>query len=87
MLSRLSYVWFFVIPWTVAHQTPLSMGFSRQKIVEWVAISSSRGSFRPRDGTQVSHAFCIGRQVLYHQVEFAYNFQYTLNQIQITYNT
>ena len=32
-------------------------------ILEWVAISSSRGSFRPRDRTQDS---CIGRQTLYH---------------------
>ena len=27
----LSYVWFFVTPWTVAHQAPLSMEFSRQE--------------------------------------------------------
>ena len=27
----LSYVLFFGTPWTVAHQTPLSMEFSRQK--------------------------------------------------------
>ena len=27
----LSHVWFFVIPWTVAHQAPLFMGFSRQE--------------------------------------------------------
>ena len=25
-----SYVWLFATPWTVAHQAPLSMGFSRQ---------------------------------------------------------
>ena len=25
----LSYAWLFVTPWTVAHQAPLSMGFSR----------------------------------------------------------
>ena len=29
-------------PWTVACQAPLSMGFSRQKMLEWVAISFSR---------------------------------------------
>ena len=34
-------------PWTVAYQAPLSMGFSRQKKLEWVAMSSSRGSSRP----------------------------------------
>ena len=27
----LSYVWLFVTPWTVAHQPPLSVGFSRQE--------------------------------------------------------
>ena len=35
----------FVTPWTiVAHQAPLSMGFFQARILEWVAISSSRGS-------------------------------------------
>ena len=33
------------------------------RILEWVAISSSRGSSQPRDQTCVS---CIGRQILYH---------------------
>ena len=31
MLSGFSCVQFFAIPWTVAHQAPLSMGFSRQE--------------------------------------------------------
>ena len=31
MLSRFSRVRLFVTPWTVARQTPLSMGFSRQE--------------------------------------------------------
>ena len=31
MLSRFSHVWLCVTPWTVAHQAPLSMGFSRQE--------------------------------------------------------
>ena len=50
------------IPWIVARQAPLSMGFSRQED-EWVAISFSRGSSRPRDQTCVS---CIGRRILDH---------------------
>ena len=33
--------------WTVAHQAPLSMEFSR--ILEWVAISFSRGSSLLKD--------------------------------------
>ena len=31
MISHLSLVQFFVTLWTVAHQVPLSMGFSRQE--------------------------------------------------------
>ena len=38
-------------------------GILQARILEWVAISSSRGSSRPRDQTCVS---CIGRRVLYH---------------------
>ena len=34
--------------WTVAHQVPLSVGFSRQEYWSGAAISSSRGSSRPR---------------------------------------
>ena len=41
-------------PWTVAHQTLLSMGFLQARILDWVAIPSSRGSSQPRDWTQVS---------------------------------
>ena len=29
--KSLSHVWLFVTPWIVAHQAPLSMGFSRQE--------------------------------------------------------
>ena len=31
-------------PWTVAHQAPLSMGWSQARTQEWVALPSSRGS-------------------------------------------
>ena len=49
MLSHFSCVRLFATPWTIAlHGNPLSMGFSRQEL-EWVAISFSRGSSRPRD--------------------------------------
>ena len=57
MLSHFSHVQLFATPWTVAHQT---------RILEWAAISSSRGPSRPRDQTCVSHISCTGRQVLYH---------------------
>ena len=41
-------------PRTVALQAPLSMGILQARIVEWVAMPSSRGSSQPRDRTQVS---------------------------------
>ena len=62
----LSRVWLFVILWTVAHQAPLSMGILQARILEWVAVSSSRGSSWPWDQTRVFGISCTGRQVLYH---------------------
>ena len=47
-------------------QAPLSMGLSQARILEWVTISSSWGSSRPRDRTHVSFASCIGKGILYH---------------------
>ena len=41
-------------------------GILQARILAWVAISSSRGSSRPRDRTCVCCVSCIGRQVLYH---------------------
>ena len=38
-------------------------GISQARILEWVAVSFSRGSSQPRDQTHVS---CISRRVLYH---------------------
>ena len=44
----------FATPGTVARQAPLSMGILQARILEWVAMPSSKGSSRPRDWTQVS---------------------------------
>ena len=41
-------------------------GISEARILEWVDISSSRGSSQPRDLTQVSCVSCIGRQIIYY---------------------
>ena len=41
-------------------------GISQARILEWVSISSSRGSSQPRDGICISYVSCIGRRVLYH---------------------
>ena len=49
----------FVTPWTVAHQAPLSMGFSRQEHWSGLPFPSSP----PRDRNGLSY-ICIGRWVL-----------------------
>ena len=41
VLSYHSHVWLFVTPWTVAHQAPLSMGFSRQEYRRGLPFPSS----------------------------------------------
>ena len=41
-------------------------GISQARILEWVAVSSSKGSSQPRDQTHVSCVCCIGSPILYH---------------------
>ena len=48
-MHMLSHVQNFETPWTVAYQAPLSTGIFQARVLEWVAISSSRGSSQPRD--------------------------------------
>ena len=54
VLTRFSYVWLFETPWTVAYQAPLSMGILQARMLEWVAMPSSRVSSQARGRTQVS---------------------------------
>ena len=52
-VQSLSRVCLFVTPWTVACQAPLSMGILQARILEWIAMPSSRGSSQSRDQIQV----------------------------------
>ena len=61
-----SRIQLFATPWTAARQVSLSMGFLKARILEWVAISSSRGSSWPRDRTHLSYVSCICRWVVLH---------------------
>ena len=45
---------FTVTLWTIACQCPLFIGFSQTRILEWVAMPSSRGSSQPRRQTCIS---------------------------------
>ena len=41
-------------------------GISQARILEWVAISSSRVSSHPRDPARVPFILCVDRQIPYH---------------------
>ena len=58
-LLSLSHVQLFATPWTVACQAPLSLGILQARILEWVAMPSSKGPSQPRDQTQVSPALQV----------------------------
>jgi len=65
MLSCLSHVWLFVTLWTVAHQAPLSIGFSRQEY--WSGLPCTPPGDLPDPGIKPeSYITCTCRQVLYH---------------------
>ena len=49
----------------VAHQPPLVCGILQARVLEWVAMPSSRGSSQPRTWTHVSCISCIGRWTFY----------------------
>ena len=40
-------------------------GILQARILEWVAMPSSRGSSQPRDKTRVSYVSCIGQCILF----------------------
>ena len=48
-------------------------GILQTRILEWVAISSSRGSFQPRDQTRIFQASYIGSWILYHWNYFLFS--------------
>ena len=47
MLSLFSCIWLFATPWIVAHQAPLSKGFSRQEYWSGLPCSPSGDLFDP----------------------------------------
>ena len=49
-LKSLSHVWLFAIPWTVAHQAPTSMGFSRQEY--WSGLPFPSPGDLPKPGIE-----------------------------------
>ena len=65
MLNHFSHV---QLCYPMDHSPPGSSvhGILQARILECVAMPSSRGSSPPRDWTHISHISCIGRWVLHH---------------------
>ena len=59
--SLLSYVQPFGTPWTVAHQAPLSVGFSRQEY--WSRWPFPPPADRPDPGMEPSSPVSLAKQV------------------------
>ena len=54
-LRRFIRVRLFATQWAIAHQAPLSMGFSRQEYLSGLPFPSPGGSSQLKDRTRVSH--------------------------------
>ena len=66
LLRCFSWAQLFTIPRAVAHQAPLSMGFSRQE--KWNGFPCPPPADLPDSGIKpTSHVSCVGRPVLYHK--------------------
>ena len=63
VVQLLSHVQLFCNPINYRAKGSSVQGISQARILDWVAIYFSRGSFQPRDQTSIS---CIGRWILYH---------------------
>ena len=71
-----SCIQLFVILWTIAHQDPLSMEFSRQEY--WSGLPFPFLGDLPDPGIKpaISRISCIGRQILYHSVTWEWRRQW-----------
>ena len=67
-----------VTPWAIGSSVH---GISQGRVLEWVAISFSRESSRPRDQTQVSCILYIGRQILYQCATWEAQLQHFLIEV------
>ena len=65
LICILFYNHFIATPWTIAPPGSSVHGIFQARILEWVAISFSRGSSWHRDRTCASCLSCIGQWILY----------------------
>ena len=71
VLGHFSHVQLFVIPWAVDCSLPSSSvwGILQERTLEWVAISSSRGSSQLRNRTLVSRISCTAGRFFFTTIE------------------
>ena len=86
MLGCFSHVLLFATLWTAAHQTPLTMGFARHRILERVAMPSSRGSSQPTQGSNLSLLCLLHWQVASLPLVPPFWSQYTFTLLKIIKN-
>ena len=65
-VEPLNYVRFFCNPMDWSPSSSPVHKISQARILEWVAISFSRGSSQPKDQTHISCVSCTDKQILYH---------------------
>ena len=80
----LSHVELFATPWTVAHQTPLSMKFSRQEY--WSRLPFPTPGDLPNPGIEPASLWvsCIGSWFLYHCTTWEVKFFSQIQHIQFS---
>jgi len=66
LLFSHSDIWLFMTPMDGSPPGSSVYGIFQARLLEWIVISSSRGSCRPRGKTCISWVSCIDRQILYH---------------------
>ena len=59
MLSCFSHVQLCVTLWIVAPQAPLSMGILQARILEWIAMPSSKGIFSTQESNSHVSLSCF----------------------------
>ena len=78
----LSHVWFCDTMYCSPPGSSIH-GIFQARILEWVALSFSRGPSWPRDWTSVSCISCFGRRILYHYATWEASFRCTAKWFQV----
>ena len=63
VLSRCSHVQLFLTLWSIAHQAPLAMGFSKQEY--WSGLPFPSPGIFPTQGLNPTSLASLGRRILY----------------------